>query len=95
MAMCEELGLATGVQNQDDDTKDWHTCVDFWLSLGWSSRNAKLKGERDYGEQTLATPKFQRSHVRRGVVNMILMMVKSAMCEKYVVWRKTEKELKD
>ena len=35
-----------------------------------------LEGERDYGEQTLATPTLQRSHVLRGVVHMVLVKVK-------------------
>ena len=29
MAMCEELGSATGVQNQYDDMKDLHKFVEF------------------------------------------------------------------
>ena len=32
--MCEEICLATGVQNQYNDQKDWHQCVVFWFSLG-------------------------------------------------------------
>ena len=32
-----------------------------------------LEGERDYGEQALATPTLQRSHVLRGVVHMLLV----------------------
>ena len=35
-----------------------------------------LEGERDYGDQTLATPTLQRSHILRGVVNMVLVTVK-------------------
>ena len=35
-----------------------------------------LEGERDYNEQTLATPTFQRMHFLRGVVNMVLVIVK-------------------
>ena len=34
-----------------------------------------LKGERDYGEPTLATPTLQISHIVRGVVNMLLVRV--------------------
>ena len=41
MAMCEELGLATSVQNQYDDIKDSHKCVECWLSLGASRRHNK------------------------------------------------------
>ena len=42
MAMCEKVGLATDVQNQYDDTKDHHKCVDFELSNGvCSSRHQK------------------------------------------------------
>ena len=37
--------------------------------------STSLEGERDYGEQTLATPKRQRSHVLRGVVHMVLVKV--------------------
>ena len=36
----------------------------------------KIEGERDYGEQALATPTLQRSHCLRGVVNMVLVCVK-------------------
>ena len=35
-----------------------------------------LEGERDHGRQTLATCTFLRSHVRRGVVKMVLVNVK-------------------
>ena len=35
-----------------------------------------IEGERGYGQQTLATFTFLRSHFRRGVVNMALMNVK-------------------
>ena len=35
-----------------------------------------LEGERDYGEQTLATLTLQRSRVLRGVVNVVLVRVK-------------------
>ena len=35
-----------------------------------------LEGERDYGEQALTTPTFQRSHFRCGVVRMVLVSVK-------------------
>ena len=35
-----------------------------------------LEGERDYGQQTLATWTFQRSHFRRGVVHWVLVFVK-------------------
>ena len=35
-----------------------------------------LEGERDYGEETLATPTLQRLHVLRGVVNMVVVSVK-------------------
>ena len=35
-----------------------------------------LEGERDYGEQALATPALQRSHFLRGVVNMVLVHAK-------------------
>ena len=38
--------------------------------------SAILEGERDYSEQTLATPTLQRSHVLRGVVDMCLVSVK-------------------
>ena len=38
--------------------------------------SAILEGERDYSEQTLATPTLQRSHFLRGVVNMVLIIVK-------------------
>ena len=34
LAMCEELGLASGDQNQYDDTKDFQTCVVFVI-LAW------------------------------------------------------------
>ena len=34
-----------------------------------------LEGERDYGQQALATCTFLRSHFRRGVVHMILVHV--------------------
>ena len=34
-----------------------------------------LEGERDYSEQTLATPTLQRMYFLRGVVNMILVRV--------------------
>ena len=37
---------------------------------------AILEGERDYSEQTLATPTLQRSHFLRGVVHMFLVRVK-------------------
>ena len=35
-----------------------------------------LEGERDYGDQTLATPTLQRVHVFRGVVYVVLVSVK-------------------
>ena len=35
-----------------------------------------LEGERDYDEQTLATPTLQRSNVHRGVVHPALVNVK-------------------
>ena len=35
-----------------------------------------LEGERVYGQQTLATCTFLRSHIRRGIVNMFLVIVK-------------------
>ena len=38
MAMCEELGLATSVQNQYDDIKYSHKFVEFRLSLGVCNR---------------------------------------------------------
>jgi hypothetical protein len=38
--------------------------------------SAILDGERDYSEQTLATPAYQRASVFRGVVNMVLVSVK-------------------
>ena len=34
-----------------------------------------LEGERDYGEQALATPTLQRLHVLRGVVHLVLVVV--------------------
>ena len=49
-----------------------------------------LEGERDYGEQTLATPTFQRSHVFRGVVNMVFVNVKM-QCVKSVFLVKSRK----
>ena len=57
MAMCEEIGLATSVQNQYDDIKDSRKCAEFWLSLGvcGSRDQKKIQGERDAGQQTLAT----------------------------------------
>ena len=42
------------------------------------------EGERDYGEQTLATPTLQRSHVLRGVVHMFLVQVK-VQCVKSMI----------
>ena len=36
----------------------------------------KREGEQDYGEQTLASPTFQRSHFRIGVVHTVLVSVK-------------------
>ena len=38
--------------------------------------SAILEGERDYSEQTLASPTFQRMYCLRGVVNMYPMNVK-------------------
>ena len=35
-----------------------------------------LDGERDYGEQTLATPTLRRLHFLRGVVHICLVSVK-------------------
>ena len=35
-----------------------------------------LEGERDYGQQTLATRTFLRSQLRRGVVNMVVVNAK-------------------
>ena len=37
--------------------------------------SAILEEERDYSEQTLATPTLQRTHVLRGVVNLVLVWV--------------------
>ena len=38
--------------------------------------SAILEGERDYSEQTLATPTLLRMHFLRGVVNVVLVVVK-------------------
>ena len=38
--------------------------------------SALREGERDYSEQTLATPTLQISHFLRGVVNLVLVRVK-------------------
>ena len=38
--------------------------------------SAIFDGQRDYSEQTLATPAFQRMSAFRGVVNMVLVSVK-------------------
>ena len=35
----------------------------------------QLKGKRDYGQQTLATCIFLRSHVRREAVNIVIVCV--------------------
>ena len=82
--MCEDFRKATGVQNQYDDTKN---CINVLILC---SRSVfvivvvgNLAGERDYGEQTLATPTHQRLHVPRGVVNMVLLAVK-VQCAKSV-----------
>ena len=51
-----------------------------------------LEGERYDGERALATQTFQKSHVRIGVVDMVLVSVKSARFENYVfVLQKFEK----
>ena len=90
--MCEELGLATSVQNQYDDTKDSHTYVFFYLlSHGvCNSRHKKnLEGEQDSGQQTLATWTCLRSHCSRRVVLMVLVIVK-VQCEKSMFLYKYE-----
>ena len=47
-----------------------------------------LEGERDYGDQTLATPTLQRAHVFRGVVHVVLVSVK-VQCVKseFCLWQ--------
>ena len=49
-----------------------------------------LEGERDYGEQTLATPTLQRLHFLRGVANMILVSVKVQGVKSTFCWLKTQ-----
>ena len=71
MRMCEDLGQATGVENQHDDTKDQHKSIDFnCRSVFVNATSTILEGERDYIEQTLATPTRQRLCFLRGVVKM-------------------------
>ena len=75
--MCEELGLATGVQNQYDDTKTYIIVLMFDSSsvlVVVVIRN--LEGERDHCQQRLATYTFLKSSFRRGVVHMVLKFVK-------------------
>ena len=77
MGMCEELYQATGVQNRHDDTNIHIRVFSFASPSVFAVVVDKtLEGERDYDEHTLATPTFQRSHFRIGVVNMGLLSVK-------------------
>ena len=48
MGMCEELSLATSVQNQYDDTKDWHKFVVFELLLGVCRNRNQTPGGKKY-----------------------------------------------
>ena len=60
MAMCEELGLVTGDQNQYDDTKIYIKVLNFdCRSVFVVVVITNLEGDRDYGQQTLATLRFR------------------------------------
>ena len=70
MAMCEEHGLATGVHNQYDDTKDWHKCVELRFSLGvCNSRKHNPRGRK----------RLRRTNISHtdtsGAVHMVLVYV--------------------
>ena len=73
--MCEELGRATGVRNQHYYEKYQSELVFLSRSVFVVAVSTILEGERDYGEQTLATPIFQILHFLRGVVNFVLVNV--------------------
>ena len=69
--MCEDLGQATGVQKTNISEFKYHYRSVFVIAV-----NTILEGERDDGEQALATPTLPRSHFLRGVVHMALVGVK-------------------
>ena len=85
MPTCEDLGQATGVENH---TMIQQTSIS---EITFNSRSVFviavgriLEGERDYREQTVATLTFQRLHVLRGVVIMVLVSVKLQVVESMV-----------
>ena len=53
---------------------------------------AIFEGQRDYSEQTLATPTLQRMHFLRGVVNMVLVHIK-VQCVKVRFFMKSRKDV--
>ena len=64
------------------------------LILAWclySSSSENLEGERDYGQQTLATCTFLSSQFRRGVVHMVLVRVKVQGVKSMCFQQKSEK----
>ena len=79
---CEDLGKATGSQNQHHDTKDSHK-LDYLRhrSVYIVAARRILEGEQDYGDQTLATPTLPRLYFLRGLVHPVLVSVK-VQCEK-------------
>ena len=83
MRTCEDLGQATGVENHHDDKQNTSISylIDNFRSVFLVSARTILEGERDYGEQALATPTLQRLYVLHGVVNVALVRVK-VQCEK-------------
>ena len=56
------------IQKTDISVLNFDSCTVFVEAVG-----TIREGERDYGEQTLATPTLQRSHFLRGVVHMVLV----------------------
>ena len=45
-----------------------------WVFVG--RRHQNIEGEQDYGNNTLATGTFLKSHLSREVVNIVLVIVK-------------------
>ena len=50
-----------------------------------------LEGDRDYDEQTLASPMFQILSFLRGVVNIVLVSFKKRKVRKYSLFAKDRK----
>ena len=86
MAMCEELGLATGVQNHYDDIKKSHGCVSFRFSLGaCCRRHNKLRGRTRFRSANSSHMDIFEIAFSPRSRNCVFSKCYSARCEKYVL----------